>query len=390
MKNNFIPIAQPDLSGNEKKYLLDCLKSTWISSRGEYIDKFEKGFAKFTGSKYAVSTSNGTSALHLALVGLGIGYGDEVIMPDLTFIATANAVKYTGATPVFADVEGDSWNIDPEKIESKINKKTKAIMVVHLYGHPADMDLIGEIAQKYHLLVIEDAAEAHGAEVKINTNNPINTKNTRKTINRKNSEWKKVGSFGKVGCFSFYANKIITTGEGGMVTTDDEKLAQKMKIYRDHGQTPGRRYYHEVIGFNYRMTNIQAAIGLAQLERIGKFLIKKKQIAVWYDSYLKGIEGIKLYKEKPNMRSVNWLYSLLVTAPFPLNRDQLSKVILKYQIETRPFFYPLHMLPLYKSGDIFRNSERIAKCGLSLPSGVSLTEKDIKFISGIIRKEAGR
>lgn len=370
MKSKFIPIAQPDLSGNEKKYLLDCLDSTWISSRGEYIDKFEKGFAYFIGSKYAVSTSNGTTALHLALVGLGIGNGDEVILPDLTFIASANTVKYTGAVPVFVDVEEDSWNIDPEKIESKITGKTKAIMVVHLYGHPANMERIGEIAQKHHLLVIEDAAEAHGAEIKIG------------------NLWKKVGSIGNAGCFSFYANKIITTGEGGMITTDDEKLAQKMRIYRDHGQTPGRRYYHEVIGFNYRMTNIQASIGLAQLERIEKFLVKKKQIATWYDKYLKGIEGIILYKEKSLVHSVNWLYSLLVIPPFPLNRDELTEFMSKYQIETRPFFYPLHMLPLYKSGDKYPNAQKIAKSGLSLPSGVSLSEKEIKFISNVIRMKA--
>lgn len=367
MPNKFIPIAQPDLSGNEKKYLLDCLESTWISSKGKYIDKFEKGFADFIGSKYAVTTSNGTTALHLALAGLGIGTGDGVILPDLTFIASANAVRYVGATPVFSDIEENSWNIDPERIEEKININTKAIMAVDLYGHPADMEKIMAIAKRHHLLVIEDAAEAHGAEIKIG------------------GSWKKVGSIGNAGCFSFYANKIITTGEGGMVTTDDEKLAQRLRIYRDHGQTPGKRYYHEVVGFNYRLTNLQAAIGCAQLERIGKFLKKKKQIASWYDRYLQGIRGLKLYREKSYMHSITWLYSLLVVPPFPLNRNELMVVLQKKGIETRPFFYPLHNLPLYKTGGKYPQAKKISQSGLSLPSGVSLTEKDIKYISGIIR-----
>jgi len=340
-----IPVAEPDLSGNEMKYITDCVQSSWISSKGEYIELFEKGFARFVGTKYAVSTSNGTTALHLALHALGIGKNDEVIVPDLTFIATANTVIYTGAKPVVVDVERNTWNIDPTDIIKKITKRTKAIIVVHLYGHPANMEKIEEIAQKYHLLIIEDAAEAHGAEIRM--------KNIESGIKNREYIWKKVGSIGKVGCFSFYGNKIITCGEGGMVTTNDEMLVKKMKILRDHGQTPNRRYFHEVIGFNYRMTNVQAAIGLAQLERINQFIEKKRQIAFKYSSQLKKIKGITVPPSENWAKSVFWMYSLLIDKPFPLNRDQVMQLFEKHGIETRPFFIPLHKMPPYKRNNIY-------------------------------------
>ena len=246
-----IPIAEPLLEEEELNNVMEAVKSGWISSKGKFIPEFEENFARYCGVKHSVATSNGTVALHLALATLGIKEGDEVIVPTLTFIATANAVRYTGAKPVFVDSNPDYWCIDPEKIEGAITPKTRAIIPVHLYGHPCDMEAIMAVAKKHDLYVIEDAAEAHGAEHK----------------------GRKVGSFGDIACFSFYGNKIITTGEGGMCLTDDEILAERMRILRDHGMNPGKRYWHDIVGFNYRMTNMQAAIGVAQLEKIDRVIL---------------------------------------------------------------------------------------------------------------------
>ncbi len=366
--NKFIPVAQPDLGGNEKKYVDECIQSSWISSKGKFIDRFEKEFAEYIGVKYAVSTSNGTTALHLAITALGIGKGNEVIVPDLTFIACANTVAYTGAKPVFVDVEKNTWNIDPAKIEEKITPRTRAIMAVHLYGHPADLNKILILAQKYKLLVIEDAAEAHGAEIKVG------------------NQWRKVGSIGEVGCFSFYGNKIITTGEGGMVVTNNKKLAEKMKILRDHGQTPERRYYHEIIGFNYRMTNVQAAIGCAQLERINEFIIKKRNIAKLFNKYLSQIPGITPPPGKSWAKSVYWMYSILIDQPFFKSRDQLVNIMAKEGIETRPFFYPLHTLPPYKEIGNYPISNYLSLHGINLPSSVTINKADILKIIGVLKK----
>lgn len=242
----FIPVNEPLIAKNATKYVLDCLETGWVSSAGTYIEKFEKAFAKYLGVKHAITTTSGTTALHLALLTLGIGSGDEVIVPTLTMIASVNSICYVGAIPVLVDSEPETGNIDPKKIEEKITKKTKAIMPVHLYGHPADMDKIMEIAKKYKLAVVEDAAEAHGAEYK----------------------GEKAGSFGKINCFSFYGNKIVTTGEGGMVVTNDDKLAERARSLKDLAHSKKRRFLHEELGYNFRMTNMQAALGLAQLEEI--------------------------------------------------------------------------------------------------------------------------
>lgn len=377
----FLPVAEPDLSGNELNYVSNCVRSTWISSKGEFIDRFERQFADYVGTKYAVSTCNGTCALHLAIKALEIGAGDEVIIPDLTFIASANSVSFTGAKPTLVDIDNNTWNIDPDKIVRNISQKTRAIMVVHLYGHPADMNRIMGIARKYKLLVIEDAAEAHGAEVKLNYPIIQSTNNSKS----KKYSWKKVGSIGKVGCFSFYGNKIITTGEGGMVTTNDEKLAIKMRILRDHGQKPGRRYYHEVIGFNYRMTNLQAAIGVAQLERINEFVNRKKEIGRYYSQNLKNIPGITLPPAENWAKNVYWIYSILIDKPFPKTRDELIGILKQENIETRPFFYPLNKLPPYLSSERYPITERVSATGINLPSGVNLEEKDILRIIEIIK-----
>lgn len=355
-----IPVAEPDLSGNEKKYVDDCLDTTWISSLGKYITEFEQGFAAFCGVRHGVSVSNGTAALHLALAALNIKAGDEVIVPDLTFVASANAVAYTGATPVLADVDKKTWNIDPEKIREKITADTKAIMPVHLYGHPCDMEPIMELASKHNLFVIEDCAEAHGAEYR----------------------GKRVGSIGTIGCFSFYGNKIITTGEGGMCVTNDEKLAERMRFLKDHGMTRPH-YYHPEVGFNFRMTNIQAAIGLAQLERIDKFIAAKIRNAKLYRQLLSNVPGITFQPEEPYARSVFWLHSILVEDDFRCSRGTLMKDLKAAGIDSRPFFIPMHELPPYRQ-DGFPVAAELSRKGINLPSSTLLTEDDIKKICSVI------
>jgi len=359
----FISVAEPDLSGNEKKYVLDCVESTWISSLGKYISQFEEKFAEFCGAKYGVSTSNGTVALQLALVALGIGKGDEVIIPDLTFIATANVCVYVGAKPVFVDAEKETWNIDADKIEEKITEKTKAIIVVHLYGHPCDMDKILEIAKKHKLKVIEDAAEAHGATYK----------------------GKSVGSIGDVGCFSFYGNKIITTGEGGMCTTNDKKLAERMAFLKDHGMDAKKRYWHPEIGFNFRMTNIQAAIGLAQLERADKIIAAKRKNAKLYAELLKDVDGVTLQPQAEWAETVYWLHSILVGDKFRITRDELMKELKENNIDSRPFFYPMHELPPYETANDFPIATELSRQGMNLPSSTKLSEEDIKRICAVIK-----
>ena len=363
-KRKFIPVYEPRLSGKEKEYVLDCLKTNWISSIGEYIEKFEDKFSKFCGRKYGVATSNGTTALQLALLVMGVGPGDEVIIPDLTFVASANAVSYTGAKPVFVDVEEETWTIDPGKIREKINTRTKAIMVVHLYGHPANMDELRNIARQHKLFLIEDAAEAHGALYK----------------------GKKVGSLSGLACFSFYGNKIITTGEGGMVVTNNAALAQKARFLRDHGMSRRRKYWHTVIGYNFRLTNIQAAIGLAQLEKIGETIFRKREIARFYNQYLAGIKGLVLPREASWAKNVYWMYSTLVDSAFGISRDKLIIKLRNSGIDTRPFFIPLHKLPPYRDFKNYPVSGKLSKKGLNLPSSPALTEPEIKYVSESIRK----
>jgi perosamine synthetase len=355
-----IPVAEPDLRGNERKYVLDCIDTNWISSLGKYIPLFEQKFSEYCGSPYGVSVANGTVALHLALAALGIGKGDEVIIPDLTFVATPNAVSYTGAKPVFVDSEIGTWNMDPAKLESAITPRTKAIIPVHLYGHPCDMEPIMKIAEEHGLKVIEDAAEAHGAEYR----------------------GKKVGSIGDVGCFSFYGNKILTTGEGGMCITADEQLAERMRFLKDHGMAK-RRYYHPEIGFNYRMTNIQAAIGLAQLERINEIIAIKRSHAKVYAKYLGSCKGIVLQPEMPWAKTVFWLHSVLVDNSFRSNRDLLMQELSKEGIDSRPFFVPMHELPMYKA-EGFPVASRLSLQGINLPSSSLLTDDDIKRICSVI------
>jgi len=360
----FIPIAEPVLDGNELAYVSDCVRSGWVSSLGEYITRFEREFAAFCGVRHGIAVSNGTVALHLALVVAGIGPGDEVILPTLTFIATANAVHYSGAIPIFVDSEPFTWNLDVSRVKRQITPRTRAIIPVHLYGHPADMDPLLEVAQAHNLLVMEDAAEAHGALYR----------------------GRRVGSLGHINCFSFYGNKIITTGEGGILTTDDDGYAERARFLRDHAMSAERRYWHTDIGYNYRMTNLQAALGVAQMERIQQFIERKRWIAQTYSGLLAGIPGLELPPRAEWATSVYWMYSVLVRDEFPLSRDALIDRLREAQIDSRPFFHPIHSLPPYRVNRSFPIAERLSRQGINLPSAVSLSEGDIRRVVEAIRR----
>lgn len=356
-----IPVAEPALVGNEKAYVLDCLDSTWISSSGKYIQKFETAFAEFCGVKHAMTCCNGTVALHLALLALDVGPDDEVIVPTLTYVATANAVVYCGARPVFIDSEPETWNLDPSLLENLITPRTKGIIVVHLYGHPVDMDPVLTIARARGLFVIEDAAEAHGAEYK----------------------GQRVGSLGDIATFSFYGNKILTTGEGGMVVTNDDELAARVRQLKGQGMDPNRRYWFPMVGYNYRMTNVAAAIGLGQLENAQWHIKRRREISAHYAWHLAKVPGVSLQPEKSWASNAYWMTSVVLDDQAPVSRDHVMARLAEAGIETRPFFYPLHTMPMYQSqaqGQAFPVAERIAARGLNLPSSASLSEDDIDFV----------
>ena len=359
-----IPVAEPFLDDRELAYVSQCIRSGWISSLGEFVVRFEEGFSAFCDCRYGVAVSNGTAALHLALVALGVGPGDEVIVPTLTFVATANAVRYTGATPVFVDAHPRTWTLDPEQVAAKVTSRTRAVIPVHLYGHPADMDPILDLARKHGFEVIEDAAEAHGARYK----------------------GQPVGSLGRVGCFSFYGNKVITTGEGGMLTTNDEELAERLRSLRDHGMAKDRRYWHPEVGYNYRLTNLQAAVGVAQLEKIRTILRRKQAISRRYEELLKDIPGIGLPPKATWAEGICWLYSILVEPEYGLDRDALMVALRERGIDTRPFFWPLHELPPYRSDVRLPVAEALARKGLSLPSAASLSDEQIVRVATAIRE----
>jgi perosamine synthetase len=369
-----IPVANPDIGDEELENIVEAVKSGWIGSKGKFVEQFEKNFASYLNVRHATAVSNGTAALHLALLALGTKQGDEVIVPNLTFASPANMVALTGARPVFADVAKEYWCIDPQKARKKITSKTKAITVVHLYGHPARMDELLELANEYNIPVIEDCAEAHGAEF----------------------EGKKVGSFGSVNTFSFYANKIITTGEGGMVVTNDEEIASKVKILKDHGMTEEKRFWHETIGFNYRMTNLQAALGVAQLKKIDNLINRKREIARIYRELLDDTEGVTSHPEMSWAKNVYWMYSILVDAKkYGASRDDLMGRLAKEGVETRRFFYPLHGLPAYDpfNGNVneeFPVSEHLSNVGINLPSGPKIGDKDIEHVGTLIKDISGR
>lgn len=366
----WVPVMQPVLEGNEFKYVADCLVSNWISSQGAYVDRFQASFCNFIDVDNALCVSNGTVALHLAMAAMGIGSGDEVIVPDLTFVSPASMAVWCGAKPIFADVDQATWTLDPESLEKQITERTKAIVAVHLYGHPCDMDPILAIAQKHNLFVIEDCAEALGAEYK----------------------GQKVGAMGDVGTFSFFANKIITTGEGGMVTTNNMELFEKMTLLRDHGMTRDKRYWHEVAGFNYRLTNLQAAIGLAQMEKIDKVLARRAEIAERYNRQLADVEGVVLPPGKPWAKNIYWLYSVVVdNSVAGIERDHLAIYLRELGIDTRPFFHPLHIQPPFADQtDDFPISTLLAKQGLSLPTSNDIDFEIIDRVCGAIQSELSK
>ena len=357
-----IPIMEPVLGGNELSYVTECIKSGWISSKGSFVGRFEESMAKFCHVPHMVAVSNGTVALHLALEALGIGEGDEVIVPDFTFAASINAVIYTGATPVLVDIDPETWTINIEEIKKAITPKTRAIMPVHIYGHPCDMDAIMAIAREHNILVVEDCAEALGSYYK----------------------GKPVGSFGEAATFSFFGNKVITTGEGGMVCFKHKAHFEKGKILRDHGMSPEKRYWHQEVGFNYRMTNLQAAIGVAQMEQLGGFLQKRKEMAGEYDKAFHAIAGVKPQPLKDWAVSCHWLYTVLVDESTKQDRDDLIRKLLLNGIETRPTFYPLHVMPPYQKyagNRSFRNCQEVSRRGISLPSSVTIEISEIKNIA---------
>ena len=357
---NRVFVAQPTLQGNERKYVLDCIDANWISSLGKYIGLFEETFAKFCGVRHAIATNNGTAALHLALVALGLKPNDEVIIPTVTYIATANAVRYCGATPVLVDVCPNTMNIDPNNVERKITPKTQGIIPVHLYGHPAQMGQINAIADRHGLWVVEDAAEAHGAEV----------------LGRK------VGGLGNCAAFSFYANKIITTGEGGMVTTNDDALAAKLRLFRGQGVDPKRRYWFPVVGYNYRMTNIQAAIGLAQMEMIDKSLSDRETLAGWYNNALASIQDkIILPKQESWAQHVYWMYNIFLRDGDDHKRDAVMRKMDEMGVETRPTFHPMHVLPPYREANAYPVADLWAGRGMNLPTHQDLTQADVQRIA---------
>ncbi len=356
------PVYQPTLSGNEKKYVLECLDSTWISSKGKFITEFEDNFSNFLGIKYSAAVSNGTVALHVSLLALGIGPGDEVIVPSFTYIASVNAIHYTGATPVFVDSEFDFWQMDTEDVRKKITSKTKAVMAVHLYGHTCDMDELVNICKEHNLYLIEDTAEAFGSKYK----------------------GKFAGTFGDISTFSFFGNKTITTGEGGIVSTNSKELYDLVLRLKGQGLAAGKEYFHDIIGYNYRMTNICAAIGCAQLENATGIITKKRKIANWYNNQLTD-QPLQLHKESKDVYHTYWMYTVMVDDTE--KRDKLRTFLKENGIETRPAFHPVHQMPMYyKKGVSFPVAESLALKGINLPSYPGLNESDVDYISEQIKK----
>lgn len=361
--HTFYPVSMPTLAGRELDYVTDAVQSGWVSSLGSYVTRFEEEFAAFCGVEHALTVTNGTVALHLALHAMGVGEGDEVIMPDLSFIATANATLLTGATPVFCDVDADSLCLDPANLEALITPRTKAIIPVHLYGHPADMAAINAIAARHGIDVLEDAAEAHGAAVG----------NAR------------VGSLGRAATFSFYANKNMTTGEGGMVTTNDADLAREMRTLRDHAMSPTKRYWHEKLGFNYRMTNLQAALGCAQMEQIEGFLEKRRALYQGYAARLADVPGIRLNREAAGTSNSYWMICAEIEGADAAARDRFCAALKTRGVDTRPYFYPMSDMPYIAGPADTPVAHNVAARGFNLPTYLGLTEADLDVICGAVR-----
>ena len=362
-----IPVSGPSITQKEIDYVTDAVTNAWYGNANIYHDRFERKFADYVGVKYAVALPSCTSAIHLSLLALGIGIGDEVIVPDVTWIASAAPINYVGATPVFADIDPQTWCISADSIRSYITPKTKAIIPVNLYGGMADMDNILKIAKEYNLAVIEDAAESIGSEY----------------------HGRKSGGFGDTGVFSFHGSKTLTTGEGGMLVTDRDDLYQRVLFLRDHGRKPGDRlFYNTEVAHKYKMSSMQAALGLAQLERIEELVDRKRQIFSWYQAELDSIPGVTLNYESPNTKNTYWMVTAILDAKLDLDKHQLMNALSQKKIDTRPFFHPLSSLPAYEhlpSAKLAharnRSSYQISQYGINLPSGMNMSKEDVIYIS---------
>ncbi|MCB0397035.1 MAG: DegT/DnrJ/EryC1/StrS family aminotransferase [Flavobacteriales bacterium] len=365
-----IPVNTPSLTGNEKKYLAECIDTEWISSEGPFIKKFEDAFASYVGRQQGIAVANGSAALDVAVKAVGIGPGDEVIMPAFTIISPAASIVREGGIPVLVDSDPVTWNMDVNRIEEKITPKTKAILVVHIYGLPVDMDPVLDIAKRHNLLVIEDAAEMHGQEYK----------------------GRKCGSFGDVSIFSFYPNKHITTGEGGMVVADDPEIAERCRSLRNLCFMKERRFVHEELGWNYRMTNLQAALGLAQLEQIDRFIDKKRAMGATYHAAFSSLPDMQLpLVETSYAKNIYWVFAMIPGDSYEGNAIKWMAKLGEEGIGSRPFFYPMHQQPVFLNQGLFKNesypvAEHIAEAGFYIPSGLGLSEKDMDIVIDKVTK----
>jgi perosamine synthetase len=367
-----IAVNEPLLGDQELEYVSECVRTGWVSSAGRFIEEFEEKWAAYCGRKYGVAVSNGTAALQVAVATLGLRPGDEVIMPTFTIISCALAVVYAGGIPVLVDSDPKSWTMDVNQIARRITPRAKAIMPVHIYGHPADMGPILKLAESNNLAVIEDAAEAHGAEYLL-------------ARDGKEPVWRRCGSFGTLSCFSFYANKLITTGEGGMIVTDRAELAEKARSLRNLCFQPGRRFYHEELGFNFRITNLQAALGRCQLERMEQIVAKKRWIGREYTKRLMNLPGLQLPVEEAWVRSVYWMYGVVVSETTGMDAETMTQKLAEHGVETRPFFLGMHEQPVFRRRGWYLNESypvagRLARQGLYLPSGMALTEEQLEQV----------
>ena len=369
--DDFIPVNAPLVDGNEAKYLQECIKTGWISSEGPFIKQFEEQFAKRMGRKYGVAVSNGTAALDASVEALGVGLGDEVIMPTFTIISCIGQIVRAGATPVFVDSDPVTWNMDVSQIENKITSRTKVIMVVHIFGLPVDMNPVLDIAQRYGLQVIEDAAQMHG----------------------QNYKGKPCGSFGDISTFSFYPNKHITTGEGGMIVTNDEQLAEECRVLRNLCFQTEKRFVHERLGWNFRMTNMQAALGLAQLERLDEFVSQKRSMGAKYTKLLENIEGVQLPLVRTDYAdNIYWIFGMVLDERLGFDAEEAMRRLGDKKIGSRPFFCPMHQQPVLKNMGLFKGesypvAERLYNQGFYIPSGMALTDEQINKVSETIIKE---
>jgi perosamine synthetase len=373
-----IPVNEPLLGEREIEYVTECLRTGWISSAGHFIEEFEARWAGYCGMKYGSAVSNGTVALQAAVNCLGLKPGDEVITPTFTIISCALAILYNDGVPVLVDSDSRTWCMDTTQIEARITAKTKAIMVVHIYGHPVDMDPVWELARKYKLTIIEDAAEVHGAQYLAGRHGPQPT-------------WRLCGGLGDISTFSFYANKLITTGEGGMVLTNNPEYAEKLKAYRNLCFRPERRFFHTELGHNFRLTNLQAAIGLAQLERMEEIIRRKRWLGKAYTQNLKDVQGLQLPVEEPWARQVYWMYGVVLDEATGLDAVEFARRLQAQGVQTRPFFLGMHEQPVFHDRGWFRGesypvAERLARQGLYLPSGLTLTEAQLEAVCHAVRQ----